>query len=122
MPGFPQGRGAPQQIGAMPQGPVPSGLDMTALSQAPSAQQKQMLGEALYPKIHEQQPELAGKITGMLLEMDNAELLNLTSDDAALRAKVEEAMSVYDEYVKNKEGDETTKDGPPKEESKEEKA
>jgi polyadenylate-binding protein len=50
---------------------------MTTLSQAPSAQQKQMLGEALYPKIHEQQPELAGKITGMLLEMDNAELLNL---------------------------------------------
>jgi polyadenylate-binding protein len=39
-----------------------------------------------------------------------------------LRAKVEEAMSVYDEYVKNKEGDETTKDGPPKEEGKEEKA
>lgn len=122
MPGFPQGRGAPQQIGAMPQGPAPSGLDMTTLSQAPSAQQKQMLGEALYPKIHEQQPELAGKITGMLLEMDNAELLNLTSDDAALRAKVEEAMSVYDEYVKNKEGDETTKDGAPKEEGKEEKA
>jgi polyadenylate-binding protein len=93
-----------------------------------------MLGEALYPKIHEMQPELAGKITGMLLEMDNSELINLyvsfrcpdssnansrsTSDDSALRAKVDEAMSVYDEYVKNKDG-EGEKEAP-KEETKEE--
>lgn len=66
MPGFPQGR-----PGAGP------GIDMTALNAAPPGQQKQMLGEALYPKIHEMQPELAGKITGMLLEMDNSELINL---------------------------------------------
>ncbi|KAK6401868.1 Protein phosphatase PP2A regulatory subunit B [Oleoguttula sp. CCFEE 5521] len=59
-----------------------------------------MLCEALYPKIHAQQPELAGKITGMLLEMDNQELLGLTTDDDALRQKVDEAMNVYDEYVK----------------------
>jgi polyadenylate-binding protein len=59
-----------------------------------------MLGEALYPKIHAQQPELAGKITGMLLEMENSELLGLTENEDALRAKVDEAMAVYDEYVK----------------------
>jgi len=100
----------------MPPGPLPVGVDMSTLSQAPPPQQKQMLGEALYPKIHEQQPELAGKITGMLLEMDNAELINLTTDDEALRAKVQEAMSVYDDYVKTKGGDEG------KEEAKEEKA
>jgi polyadenylate-binding protein len=28
-------------------------------------------------------------------------------DDAALRAKVDEAMTVYDEYVKNKAGEKT---------------
>lgn len=68
----------PGQMGQVqPAGPAASGLDMAALNAAPSQTQKQMLGEALYPKIHEQQPELAGKITGMLLEMDNAELLNL---------------------------------------------
>jgi polyadenylate-binding protein len=110
---------------------------MSVLSAAPPGQQKQMLGEALYPKIHEMQPELAGKITGMLLEMDNSELINLyvlshsisslpptdfnsTSDESALRAKVDEAMSVYDEYVKNKEGDGEKE--APKEEAKDDKA
>ncbi|KAI4732193.1 polyadenylate binding protein, partial [Aureobasidium sp. EXF-12298] len=82
------GRGGPRQMGGFPQqrSQAPSAspaLDVNALNAAPPAQQKQMLGEALYPKIHEQQPELAGKITGMLLEMDNAELLDLTTDDAA---------------------------------------
>jgi polyadenylate-binding protein len=61
--------------------PVPiqnaPGIDVAALNSVPVAQQKQVLGEALYPKIHETQPELAGKITGMLLEMDNNELIGL---------------------------------------------
>ncbi|KAF2276665.1 polyadenylate binding protein [Westerdykella ornata] len=111
VPGFPQG---PR--------PGPAGIDIAALNAAPPGQQKQMLGEALYPKIHEMQPELAGKITGMLLEMDNAELINLTSDDAALRAKVDEAMSVYDEYVKQKGEGEAASKEESKDESKENKA
>ncbi|THX13768.1 polyadenylate binding protein [Aureobasidium pullulans] len=104
------GRGGPRQMGGFPQQrpQAPSAspaLDVNALNAAPPAQQKQTLGEALYPKIHEQQPELAGKITGMLLEMDNAELLDLTTDDAALRNKVDEAMRVYNDYLKSQGGD-----------------
>ncbi|GAB1729229.1 hypothetical protein NU195Hw_g1561t1 [Hortaea werneckii] len=99
------GRGAEEQRGRAPnRGAQAGGVDLQQLNSAPPAQQKQMLGEALYPKIHTQQPELAGKITGMLLEMDNNELIGLTSDDEALRLKVEEAMTVYDEYVKNNQG------------------
>lgn len=64
-----------QQPAGVPQ--AAPGLNLQILNEAPPQQQKQILGEALYPKIHETQPELAGKITGMLLEMDNAELLNL---------------------------------------------
>lgn len=47
------------------------------LSSAPPAQQKQILGEVIFPKIQAINAELAGKITGMLLEMDNTELINL---------------------------------------------
>jgi polyadenylate-binding protein len=54
-------------------GPLNPGM---LASQSP-AEQKQSLGEALYPKVYEQESKLAGKITGMLLEMDNSELLHL---------------------------------------------
>lgn len=79
---FPQaqgGRPGPQGRGGFPQGreegAAPNAL--SNLSALPAANQKQMLGEAIYPKIAAMQPELAGKITGMLLEMDNSELLGL---------------------------------------------
>ena len=50
---------------------------MAALSTASPMEQKQMLGEVIYMRIAASHPDLAGKITGMLLEMDNAELVNL---------------------------------------------
>jgi len=108
--GFPPqaGRGMPPQIPGMPQGPqdgIATGLLQTQLSSVGPQQQKQILGEALFPKIQVMQPELAGKITGMLLEMDNTELVNLIEDEGALRSKVDEALTVYDEYVKNRVGD-----------------
>ncbi|KAL2208231.1 polyadenylate binding protein [Sarocladium strictum] len=71
------------------------------LASAQPAQQKQILGEMIFPKIQAINGELAGKITGMLLEMDNSELVNLIEDEGALKAKVDEALAVYDEYVKS---------------------
>ena len=50
---------------------------LAGLGGLPPQQQKRMLGEAIYPKVQQMQPELAGKITGMLLEMDNSELISL---------------------------------------------
>jgi polyadenylate-binding protein len=69
-------------------------LDDQALAAADPAMQKNMIGERLYPLIFVHEPSKAGKITGMLLEMDNAELLNLLESPDALQNKVEEALLV----------------------------
>ena len=66
------------------------------LAAAPPQQQKQMLGERLYPLVHARQPQLAGKITGMLLEMDNGELLILLEDPQELSARVSDALTVLE--------------------------
>ncbi|KAE8134126.1 Polyadenylate-binding protein, cytoplasmic and nuclear [Aspergillus pseudotamarii] len=116
-----RGQNAAQPPAGRPEEAVAGGLTAQGLSAVPPPQQKQMLGEALYPKIQAQQPELAGKITGMLLEMENTELLSLLEDEEALRAKVDEALNVYDEYMKNKGGESeaTGEAGKPKEAAKE---
>merc|ERR1719326_318042 len=84
--GAPMPQGAPQQ--QAPQQGAP--LNASALAAAPPAVQKQMIGEKLYPAIAKYQPELAGKITGMMLEMDNSELLMLLESEQQLKAKVNE--------------------------------
>jgi polyadenylate-binding protein len=68
------------------------------LSTVSPMEQKQLLGEVIYMKIVSTQPELAGKITGMLLEMDNSELLALLESDKAMSDKVQEALKVLQEY------------------------
>lgn len=73
-------------------------LTLAALAAADEAQQKNMIGERLYPLIQHRQPEYCGKITGMLLEMDNSELLHLLESDEALDAKINEAMDVLRQH------------------------
>jgi len=93
-----QAQGQPQQQVAQPQQGGP--LTAKALAEANDEQKKQMIGERLYPLIKAQQPEpppLAGKITGMLLEMDNTELLHLLESPQALGEKIEEALEVLND-------------------------
>merc|ERR1740121_1831210 len=90
---MPQQGQQPQGQQAAPQGPG-APLQASALAAAPPSVQKQMIGEKLYPAIARLQPELSGKITGMMLEMDNSELLILLESEAQLKGKVDEAMTV----------------------------
>merc|ERR1712161_165660 len=84
---------------ASQQMPAPEGaLTASALASASPEMQKNMIGERLYPLIHQSQPELAGKITGMLLEMDNSELLHLLESPEALKAKIDEAIQVLEAH------------------------
>ncbi|XP_016455946.2 polyadenylate-binding protein 7-like [Nicotiana tabacum] len=82
--------------GSAAAGSVAEGSQMlsTLLASAAPEQQKQILGEHLYPLVNQHKPDLAAKITGMLLEMDNAELLLLLESPESLATKVEEAVEV----------------------------
>ncbi|KHN78058.1 Polyadenylate-binding protein 1 [Toxocara canis] len=82
-----------QQSGIVLQGQEP--LTAHMLAQALPQEQKQMLGERIYPLIQRiyQGPDV-GKITGMLLEMDNSELLMMLENEELLQLKVSEAASV----------------------------
>uniref|UniRef100_A0A8C6E355 Poly(A) binding protein cytoplasmic 1 like n=1 Tax=Moschus moschiferus TaxID=68415 RepID=A0A8C6E355_MOSMO len=68
---------------------VPGQEPLTAsmLAAAPLHEQKQMIGERLFPLVYNVHPHLAGKITGMLLEIDNSELLLMLESPESLNAK-----------------------------------
>lgn len=83
---------APVQQAVHIQGQEP--LTPTMLAAALPQEQKQMLGERLFPLIQCMYPQLTGKITGMLLEIDNSELLHMLEHNESLKAKVEEAVAV----------------------------
>ena len=60
---------------------------------------RNILGEKLYHRITKMwYPEQAAKITGMLLEMDNAEIVNLLDSSDLLSQKVDEAVEVLRQH------------------------
>jgi len=93
----------PQPIPVEPEINVSGQEPLTAsmLSGAQPQEQKQMLGERLYPHIQNMYPEHAGKITGMLLEIENSELLamlDFVQNPNLLKEKVQEAVTVLTQH------------------------
>jgi len=72
----------------------PIALIVSQLGTATPDQQRMILGEALYPLVDAVDSANAAKVTGMLLEMDQAEVLHLIESADALKAKVQEALAV----------------------------
>jgi polyadenylate-binding protein len=86
---FPEQQDVRQQVG---------GIDHQRLASASVEDQKAILGERLYPEIFNRQPDLAGKITGMILELDNTEILHLIESPDSLEDKIREAIQVLEDY------------------------
>ena len=101
VPGQPMPRGPAARPAGRPEADQPGALTAAALAKASPEEQKQMLGEAIYPNVAASQPELAGKLTGMILELPVTELLHLLEESEALDAKVNEALEVLKEYQQN---------------------
>merc|ERR1719345_250078 len=100
--GKPMGAPMPQQPQAQQPGPGGPGqpINASALAAAPPAVQKQMIGEKLYPAIAKYNNTMAGKVTGMMLEMDNSELLMLLESEAQL--KLYPAIAKYNNTMAGK--------------------
>ncbi|KAK1316280.1 Polyadenylate-binding protein 2 [Acorus calamus] len=106
MPGVPgQMLSVPYDMSAMPvrdAQPISLGALASALANATPDQQRTMLGESLYPLVDQIEHDFAAKVTGMLLEMDQTEVLHLLESPDALKAKVAEAMDVLRNVTQQK--------------------
>lgn len=84
-----------QQPQVAPTEPQPVELTAEALASAQPSEQKQMLGERIYPLVQEQiGVDQAGKVTGMLLEIENNELLMMIENKEMLKERIKEACDV----------------------------
>ena len=103
LPIFPSAPGRQILSADIPGSGAMQGISLSDLTGMPHHEQKQLLGERLFrsvisidPQFHDM--DLAGKITGMLLEMDNADILHLLESQDALREKVQEAIAVLEAH------------------------
>ena len=64
----------------------------------PDEKKKLILRQQLYSKIAAIEPDLSSKITGMILELDNNEILKTINNDDLLKEKIKEAKRILTEY------------------------
>lgn len=88
----------PPMMSHPPIQPVAQSLS-NLLATSPPEQHRNILGERLYNYIVRLQPQLAPKITGMLLEMDHNEVLGMLDNTAILDSKIEEAKGVLQDHM-----------------------
>uniref|UniRef100_A0A6B2LVP5 PABC domain-containing protein n=1 Tax=Arcella intermedia TaxID=1963864 RepID=A0A6B2LVP5_9EUKA len=69
-------------------------MTMEALVHLPRDEQRQRIGEVLYSQIREVHPNMAGKLTGMILELELEDLLEVVHKKDKRDKMVKEAMDV----------------------------
>lgn len=87
-----------------------STLSAALASAANSDAERQVIGEALYPKVQRHaavrnNTELTAKLTGMMLDIATEELLKWIDDDVVLSARIQDAYDQYMEFLAAKEED-----------------
>jgi len=88
-----------------PQQPIPVQPPVQEEVTATAEDRRQMLGETLFPLIANvlkeirQDDSLAGKITGMVLELPESELVNMIENTEVLTKKVSEALDVLETHA-----------------------
>jgi len=78
------------------QQPQPRRFDINELQQFPTSRHKDILGENLYKRIEEREPQLASKITGMIVHSEDFSIesvVELINDDSKLDNIIKEAKA-----------------------------
>lgn len=68
--------------------------DVSSAPAIPLSKEKEELGEVIYEKLFLKYPSEAGKLTGMLLQMDYKDLVRVIAEPDLLKNKVELALTV----------------------------
>jgi polyadenylate-binding protein len=98
-PGGRQGGGKLNPNVRMPPSQMFPPFDQLFFATLDNQSRRQYLGEALFPRVQLIAGDgVAGKITGMLLEMDHKELVSLIDDQQGLQDRVDEAIRVLQEH------------------------
>ncbi|KOM51490.1 hypothetical protein LR48_Vigan09g014900 [Vigna angularis] len=82
--------------------PVPPQTLASAVANAPPVEQRNVLGEILFPLVQRLVHNAAPKVTGMLLELDQAEVLHMIQSANALEEKVAEAIAVLRRHAEER--------------------
>ena len=70
------------------------------LHDLPKEDQKQILGEEIYPRVENRYPKLAKKLTGMLLDLPNNELVRCINSNQLLFNYIDNALDTLSAYAK----------------------
>lgn len=88
---------APAQVAEVPLESLGPREFASRVASLPDEKRKPAFGERLYPLVYAIKPDQAPKITGMLLEMDDSEIIDVLESADALNKKINEAVKVLEE-------------------------